>query len=106
MNVPRRVDLGESLRDITNFSRQPSPPLLKAPLPSSCTHYHRLVARENKPPSHITRAAASQTGRMGIKQLFSIIKEEAPEAVKEGEIKNHFGRKVAIVSLQWLLHTT
>lgn len=36
---------------------------------------------------------------MGIKQLFSIIKEEAPEAVKEGEIKNHFGRKVAIVSL-------
>lgn len=34
---------------------------------------------------------------MGIKQLFSIIKEEAPEAIKEGEIKNHFGRKVAIV---------
>jgi len=33
---------------------------------------------------------------MGIKQLFSIIKEEAPEAVKEGEIKNQFGRKVAI----------
>lgn len=43
---------------------------------------------------------------MGIKQLFSIIKEEAPEAVKEGEIKNHFGRKVAIVSLQWLQNTT
>jgi flap endonuclease-1 len=36
---------------------------------------------------------------MGIKQLFSIIKEEAPEAVKEGEIKNQFGRKVAIVSV-------
>jgi flap endonuclease-1 len=35
---------------------------------------------------------------MGIKQLFSIIKENAPEAIKEGEIKNHFGRKVAIVS--------
>jgi hypothetical protein len=34
---------------------------------------------------------------MGIKQLFQIIKEEAPDAVKEGEIKNHFGRKVAIV---------
>lgn len=34
---------------------------------------------------------------MGIKQLFSIIKEEAPDAIKEGEIKNHFGRKVAIV---------
>lgn len=42
---------------------------------------------------------------MGIKQLFSIIKEEAPEAIKEGEIKNHFGRKVAIVSLQWLQYT-
>lgn len=36
---------------------------------------------------------------MGIKQLFQIIKEEAPEAIKEGEIKNHFGRKVAIVRM-------
>ncbi|PQE07924.1 hypothetical protein CJF32_00003051 [Rutstroemia sp. NJR-2017a WRK4] len=35
---------------------------------------------------------------MGIKQLMSIIKDEAPDAVKEGEIKNQFGRKVAIVS--------
>ena len=42
---------------------------------------------------------------MGIKQLFSIIKEEAPEAIKEGEIKNQFGRKVAIVSLQWFLYS-
>jgi flap endonuclease-1 len=33
---------------------------------------------------------------MGIKQLFSIIRDEAPEAVKESEIKNQFGRKVAI----------
>ncbi|KAK5071841.1 Elongation of fatty acids protein 2 [Lithohypha guttulata] len=33
---------------------------------------------------------------MGIKQLFQVISEEAPEAVKNGEIKNHFGRKVAI----------
>lgn len=33
---------------------------------------------------------------MGIKQLFSIIKENAPAAIKTGEIKNHFGRKVAI----------
>lgn len=33
---------------------------------------------------------------MGIKQLFSIIKDEAPDAVVQGEIKNHFGRKVAI----------
>lgn len=35
---------------------------------------------------------------MGIKQLFSIIKEEAPDAIKEGEIKGQFGRKIAIVS--------
>ncbi|TVY62723.1 Flap endonuclease [Lachnellula suecica] len=35
---------------------------------------------------------------MGIKQLFSIIKDECPTAYKEGEIKNQFGRKVAIVS--------
>lgn len=34
---------------------------------------------------------------MGIKALFSVIKDEAPDAIKEGEIKNHFGRKVAIV---------
>ena len=34
---------------------------------------------------------------MGIKNLSSIIKEHAPDAIKEGEIKNHFGRKVAIV---------
>jgi len=33
---------------------------------------------------------------MGIKQLFQIVKDEAPDAIKAGEIKNHFGRKVAI----------
>lgn len=33
---------------------------------------------------------------MGIKQLFSLIKEHAPDAIRNGEIKNHFGRKVAI----------
>ncbi|KAK0725436.1 XPG domain-containing protein [Lasiosphaeris hirsuta] len=33
---------------------------------------------------------------MGIKGLFPIIKDEAPEAIKEGEIKNQFGRKIAI----------
>lgn len=41
---------------------------------------------------------------MGIKQLFSIIKEEAPDAIKEGEIKNQFGRKVAIVRLNRACH--
>ncbi|KAI9852156.1 MAG: Elongation of fatty acids protein 2 [Vezdaea acicularis] len=34
---------------------------------------------------------------MGIKQLYHVIKEEAPDAIREGEIKNHFGRKVAIL---------
>ncbi|KAG5292501.1 DNA-repair protein rad2 [Histoplasma capsulatum] len=34
---------------------------------------------------------------MGIKHLYQIIQENAPDAVKAGEIKNHFGRKVAIV---------
>ncbi|KAI9845680.1 MAG: Elongation of fatty acids protein 2 [Thelocarpon superellum] len=33
---------------------------------------------------------------MGIKQLYQVIKEHAPDAIKDGEIKNHFGRKVAI----------
>ncbi|RMZ90090.1 hypothetical protein DV736_g2681, partial [Chaetothyriales sp. CBS 134916] len=33
---------------------------------------------------------------MGIKQLYHVIADEAPEAIKNGEIKNHFGRKVAI----------
>ena len=28
-----------------------------------------------------------------------MINEHAPDAIKNGEIKNHFGRKVAIVSL-------
>lgn len=29
--------------------------------------------------------------------LYQVIAENAPDAVKSGEIKNHFGRKVAIV---------
>ncbi|KAG8529345.1 Elongation of fatty acids protein 2 [Bacidia gigantensis] len=33
---------------------------------------------------------------MGIKRLAQIIHEHAPDAIKTGEIKNHFGRKVAI----------
>jgi len=36
---------------------------------------------------------------MGIKQLFSIIREECPNAYKESEIKAQFGRKVAIVRI-------
>ncbi|KAF2807926.1 flap endonuclease 1 [Mytilinidion resinicola] len=33
---------------------------------------------------------------MGIKSLFQVISENAPDAIKTGEIKNQFGRKVAI----------
>ncbi|KAJ5624623.1 hypothetical protein N7510_000932 [Penicillium lagena] len=33
---------------------------------------------------------------MGIKNLYQVISENAPDAIKAGEIKNHFGRKVAI----------
>ena len=33
---------------------------------------------------------------MGIKGLYQVLKEHCPEAIKEGEIKNQFGRKVAI----------
>jgi flap endonuclease-1 len=29
--------------------------------------------------------------------LYQVISENAPDAIKTGEIKNHFGRKVAIV---------
>ncbi|KAL5695200.1 hypothetical protein EMGR_000928 [Emarellia grisea] len=34
---------------------------------------------------------------MGIKHLFQVIQENAPDAIKAGDIKNHFGRKVAIL---------
>lgn len=33
---------------------------------------------------------------MGIKNLYQVLKENCPDVVKEGEIKNQFGRKVAI----------
>lgn len=32
---------------------------------------------------------------MGIKQLAQVLKDNCPDAIKEGEIKNHFGRKVS-----------
>ncbi len=33
---------------------------------------------------------------MGIKGLMKLITEHAPGAIKSGEIKNYFGRKIAI----------
>ncbi|KAF2720074.1 PIN domain-like protein [Polychaeton citri CBS 116435] len=33
---------------------------------------------------------------MGIKNLYQVLKEHCPDSIKEGEIKNQFGRKVAI----------
>ncbi|CBY01907.1 similar to flap endonuclease 1 [Plenodomus lingam JN3] len=41
-------------------------------------------------------ACANNTARMGIKHLHQLIQEHAPDAIKAGEIKNQFGRKVAI----------
>lgn len=41
---------------------------------------------------------------MGIKHLHQLIQEHAPDAVKAGEIKNQFGRKVAIVRRSQLTH--
>lgn len=32
-------------------------------------------------------------------ELAKVIQEEAPDAIKAGEIKNQFGRKVAIVGV-------
>jgi hypothetical protein len=44
-------------------------------------------------PTHKLKA---KDGTMGIKNLYQIISENAPDAIKTGEIKNQFGRKVAI----------
>ena len=40
----------------------------------------------------------TQTDRR-IPDLYQVIAENAPNAIKAGEIKNHFGRKVAIVGV-------
>ena len=42
-------------------------------------------------------AQIARTAGDFLTELASVIKEHAPEAIKLGEIKNHFGRKVAIV---------
>ena len=42
------------------------------------------------------RSSANPPNRFA--ELAQIIHEHAPDAIKTGEIKNHFGRKVAIVS--------
>lgn len=87
-------------RDITNFQ---ATKVTFAKIHSTLSIAHflflRLVQRIRS-VNYTRREEAPQTAKMGIKQLFSIIKEEAPEAIKEGEIKNQFGRKVAIVSIQ------
>jgi flap endonuclease-1 len=40
---------------------------------------------------------------MGIKHLYQLIEEHAPASIKKGEIKNQFGRKVAIVRPEYNL---
>ncbi|KAK5446256.1 Elongation of fatty acids protein 2 [Exophiala xenobiotica] len=37
-------------------------------------------------------------GESSFSGLYHVIADEAPDAIKTGEIKNHFGRKVAIIS--------
>jgi len=37
-------------------------------------------------------------GYLRVSDLYQLIQENCPDAVKTGEIKNQFGRKVAIVS--------
>jgi len=49
------------------------------------------------PHANTHSTGEQNTAKMGIKQLFSLIKQECPDAYKEGDIKTHFGRKVAIV---------
>lgn len=55
---------------------------------------HNQLRKQHTSKGDNTHKIIKET--MGIKQLFSIIRENAPDAIKEGEIKNHFGRKVAI----------
>ena len=38
---------------------------------------------------------------MGIKGLMKLIQDEVPACVKEGEMKNYFGRKIAIDASMW-----
>lgn len=106
MNVPQRVDLEKACvtsptfqATEPNFSQGPLTLLLHVILSRHCLRNQVFL-------QFYKRGDSAKTARMGIKQLFSIIKEEAPEAIKEGEIKNHFGRKVAIVSPQLLQYTT
>ena len=38
---------------------------------------------------------------MGIKGLMKLIGDEAPSCIKEGEMKNYFGRKIAVDASMW-----
>jgi hypothetical protein len=49
-------------------------------------------------PSIYGKPEALNNFKMGIKHLYQLIQEHSPDAIKTGEIKNQFGRKVAIVS--------
>lgn len=92
----RRVDLLGKLRDITKPSRH------QLHLWTLFVSWRGSIDRNFISICPSRKVLERPLVKMGIKQLFSIIKEEAPEAIKEGEIKNQFGRKVAIVSLSRL----
>lgn len=90
------------MRDITKFLGNLIQPLQRLSYPPAARNTIASLSEESEFSVIFQEVRHHKTVRMGIKQLFSIIKDEAPEAIKEGEIKNQFGRKVAIVSLQLL----
>ncbi|OQE29473.1 hypothetical protein PENSTE_c002G07230 [Penicillium steckii] len=44
-----------------------------------------------------SQPCSEEIERLTPRWVSSVISENAPDAIKTGEIKNHFGRKVAIV---------
>jgi hypothetical protein len=56
-----------------------------------------------QPSPYLLPTHNAHTAIMGIKHLFQLIQEHAPAAIKTGEIKNQFGRKVAIVCIPYPL---
>lgn len=65
--------------------------------PRNCLRFHTQHRRLNTTKPKDPTEYILQSTAMGIKHLYQLIDEHTPEAVKKGEIKNQFGRKVAIV---------
>ena len=72
---------------------------------TTASDVHHCTSHQHAPSSILAAAPPQEAlvpkpARMGIKHLYQLIQEHAPEAVKTGEIKNQFGRKVAIVRMR------